>query len=126
MKINMIVACCKNNGIGFQNNIPWFIRNDLKYFSKTTKGNGNNAVIMGRKTWQSIRKPLPKRDNIILTRSVEIHKDVQEISSECIISCFQSCEQALSYCLAKSYDEIWIIGGYKIYECASLIACFIS
>ena len=71
MKINMIVACRSNNGIGFQNSIPWFIKSDLKYFSKLTKGNGNNAIVMGRKTWDSLPlKPLPKRENIIITNSI--------------------------------------------------------
>ena len=116
MKINMIVACCANNGIGFKNSIPWFIRNDLKYFSKTTKGNKNNTIIMGRKTWESLpKKPLPNRHNIILSRNVEVDKQIKQMSSE-NVSCFQSSQQALEFCKKNSFDEVWIIGGTEIYK----------
>ena len=112
----MIVACCVNNGIGYHNGIPWFIRNDLKYFSKTTKGNKNNAIIMGRRTWESLpKKPLPQRYNIVLTRSIEIDKMIRESSSK-NTSCFQSSEQALSFCKQQDFDEVWIIGGTEIYK----------
>ena len=116
MKLNMIVACCVNNGIGYQNGIPWFIRNDLKYFSKTTKGNKNNAIIMGRRTWESLpKRPLPQRHNIVLTRSVETDKTIRNSSSR-NTSCFQSSEQALHFCKENSFDEVWIIGGTEIYK----------
>lgn len=72
MQYNLIVSLCLNNGIGFKNQIPWNITNDLRYFSKLTKGDGLNAVIMGNKTWQSLpvvrNKPrgLAERDNFVL------------------------------------------------------------
>ena len=78
MNINLIVAMCKNNGIGLNNKIPWKISEDMHYFSKKTSGNypgdGNkkNAVIMGRNTWESLPKkykPLPHRFNIVLTKN---------------------------------------------------------
>tara|TARA_A100001011_G_C14268073_1_gene825660 strand:+ start:687 stop:1262 length:576 start_codon:yes stop_codon:yes gene_type:complete len=121
MKLNMIVACCVNNGIGYQNGIPWFIRNDLKYFSKTTKGqtkkgNKNNAIIMGRRTWESLpKKPLPQRHNIVLSRSVEIDKIIKNSSSG-NTSCFQSSKQAIYFCKQQDFDEVWIIGGTEIYK----------
>ena len=78
MSINLIVAYCKkNNGIGFNNNIPWHLKSELKYFKEiTTKNDTNNKtdniVIMGRKTWESLpRKPLPNRTNIILSRNMD-------------------------------------------------------
>lgn len=112
----MIVACCVNNGIGFKSSIPWFIRNDLKYFSKTTKGDKNNAIIMGRKTWESLpKRPLPQRHNIILTRNIEIDKQLKKLTSE-NISCFQSSQQALEFCKKQCFDEVWIIGGTEIYK----------
>ena len=53
--------------IGYKNKIPWLLKNDLKYFKKLTIGNNNNAVVMGRKTWESLPvNKLPKRDNLIL------------------------------------------------------------
>ena len=54
MNINIIVAYCKNNGIGFENKMPWHIKSDLKKFQKLTIGNGNNAIIMGKNTYNSI------------------------------------------------------------------------
>ena len=78
MSINLIVAYCKkNNGIGFNNNIPWHLKSELKYFKEiTTKNDTNNItdniIIMGRKTWDSLpRKPLPNRTNIILSRNMD-------------------------------------------------------
>ena len=68
--MNMIVALCRNRGIGFRNQIPWAFKKDIQYFRDMTIGNGNNAVIMGRKTWWSLPDaftPLPKRTNIILS-----------------------------------------------------------
>ena len=59
--ISIIVACDKNNLIGNDNKIPWYLPNDLKYFKKITTG---NTVVMGRKTFESIGKPLSDR-NII-------------------------------------------------------------
>ena len=67
MKIKIIAAVCKNNGIGKNNSLPWNSKTDLKFFSKTTKGNNNNAVLMGRKTWESLNKPLINRFNIIIS-----------------------------------------------------------
>ena len=62
MKINIIVAIDNIMGIGKNNKLPWNIPNDLKYFSKLTRGNVNNAILMGRKTWESLPvKPLIKR-----------------------------------------------------------------
>ena len=116
MKINMIVACSSNNGIGFQNSIPWFIKSDLKYFSKLTKGNGNNAIVMGRKTWDSLPlKPLPKRENIIITNSIiETTKKIECLKEN--INVLKSPEIAYQFCKDLQYDEMWIIGGSTIYE----------
>ena len=69
MNINIIVAYCKNRGIGINNKLPWNYPEDLKQFAKITKGNGNNAAIMGRKTYESIGRQLPRRYNIILSRN---------------------------------------------------------
>jgi dihydrofolate reductase len=82
MSVKLIVAMCKNNGIGFDNKIPWRISEDMIYFSKKTSGDyvgvnetsKKNAVIMGRNTWDSLPKkykPLPNRFNIVLTRNTQ-------------------------------------------------------
>ena len=68
MSINIIAAMAKNRVIGINNKIPWYIPNDLKYFKKLTTGN-KSAVVMGRKTWDSLPiKPLPNRRNYVLTK----------------------------------------------------------
>ena len=66
MKISAIVAVANNNVIGKDNDIPWYLPADLKYFKKTTLG---HHIIMGRNCFESIGKPLPKRTNIILSRN---------------------------------------------------------
>ena len=66
--MNIIAAICKNRGIGFKNQLPWKLKNEMQYFQKLTTGNGNNAVVMGKNTWNSLpKKPLPKRFHIVLT-----------------------------------------------------------
>ena len=71
MYFKLIVAVCKNYGIGKNNTLPWNIKEDLKHFSKITKGNGNNAIVMGRNTWNSFNgRHLKNRDNLILSTSL--------------------------------------------------------
>jgi len=65
VKLSLIVALAQNHVIGIDNKLPWYLPNDLKYFKQVTMG---KAIIMGRKTYESIGKPLPGRTNIIITR----------------------------------------------------------
>jgi dihydrofolate reductase len=107
MSINIIAAMAKNRVIGYRGGLPWHIPEDLKYFKRLTSGN-NSAIIMGRKTWDSLPvKPLPNRRNFVLTQN-NFHstfpdglvlKDPDDIIT-----------------LKKIYNEIWIIGGQSIYE----------
>jgi dihydrofolate reductase len=111
--MKLIVAYCRNFGIGWKNTLPWRLKEDMQRFKKHTIGNGNNAVIMGRNTWNSLPnkfKPLPKRVNIVLTRT--------PISSFKIPPPFHfsSLEEASIFCKEKKYDNIWIIGGGKLYK----------
>lgn len=103
--MNIIVAHCNNYGIGKDNNLPWHFKTDLRYFSKKTKGDGNNAILMGKNTWLSLpRRPLPNRDNFVLSTTLNID------------NCFKSINEAKEYFNNHNYDEIWIIGGSSIYE----------
>lgn len=112
MKINIIVAICKNNGIGLNNTLPWNIKSDLKKF-KTLTCEGNNAIIMGKNTWNSLPiKPLPKRDNLILSTSLNINFNTNNNNN---IS-FKNIDLLLDHVSKKKYDNIWIIGGEKIYN----------
>ena len=106
MNINIIVAYCKNNGIGLNNQLPWNIIEDMKRFVKITKGSGNNAVIMGRNTHESIGKVLPDRLNIVLSTTKEFPD----------LETYKSLEDALELCREKHIDEVYIIGGQSVYE----------
>lgn len=110
---NLIVAVSKNNGIGLRGNLPWRIKEDLKYFSTTTKGYGKNAVIMGRKTWESLKgKHLKGRDNYILSSSLKYNNEV------CgnIVKSFSNTEELDSQIKKMKYQDVWVIGGAEIYK----------
>ena len=113
MFFKLIVAYCDNGGIGINNNLPWYFPNDLKRFSKLTRGEGNNAILMGRKTWQSLpNKFLPKRDNLILSRTIQIN----ETKNDKLLKSFSDIDDIIKFCKNKNYDDIWIIGGEQIYK----------
>lgn len=116
MKIRMIVAMDKNNGIGYKNKLPWHFKEDLKFFSKMTRGLGKNAIIMGKNTYLSLGKNLPKRDNLILSRSNNFnfykHNNPEDVFTSQRFDTILSC---LAYCEYKDYDEVWIIGGSSVY-----------
>jgi len=105
MIISAIVATAKNNIIGRDNDIPWYLPADLKYFKATTL---NHHIIMGRKSYESIGRPLPKRTNIIVTRNPFY------IVSNCILT--HSVEEALDIAKNNEEEEAFIIGGGEIYK----------
>ena len=113
MKINIIVAHCKNMGIGKNNDIPWKIKSDIKKFYTLTKDNDNNALIMGKNTYNSLKKPLKYRDNLILSNTMNI--DEKYINNE-IVKTFTNINNIMDFCYKKNYNTIWIIGGEKIYS----------
>jgi dihydrofolate reductase len=100
----------ENWGIGLDNQIPWHLSSDLKRFKKTTMG---HHMIMGRKTYESIGKPLSGRITIILTRDKEFIPDVCD-SPDCFV--MSSVDDAISFINASGDDEVFIIGGGDIYE----------
>ena len=114
MKINIAVAFSKNYGIGFKNNLPWsHLKEDMRLFSKRTIGSGNNAVIMGKNTWFSIpecRRPLKNRTNIVISSSSS------SLSLDGNPHVFSSINDAVSFCKSAKYDELWVIGGSRIYN----------
>lgn len=100
--ISLIVAISKNNVIGLNNKLPWHYSEDLKYFKDTTM---NKTVLMGKSTFISIGKPLPKRHNIVVTRDLEFtHPGVEVIND---LDAFIN---------AKHDEEVFIIGGKQIYQ----------
>lgn len=103
-KIAIIVAVAKDNVIGAGNTIPWYCPADLQYFKRTTLG---SPVLMGRKTYQSLKiKPLPGRQNIIVTRDSSLIFEGCEVVS--------SIENGLQ--LVKDEEKLFVIGGADIYQ----------
>jgi len=103
MKISMITAMDDNQLIGKNNALPWKIPADLQFFKKVTMA---KPIIMGRKTFESIGRPLPGRQNIIITRDKTYHADGCDIC--------HSIEQAIK--IAGDVDEVMVIGGANIYQ----------
>ena len=94
MIYKIICAMCNQRGIGKDGELPWKIKEDLNFFSKLTKGNKNNAVIMGKKTWISLKKYLPDRDNLILSTSITL----DETHDDNIVKSFQSIKEIIKIC----------------------------
>lgn len=109
--ISIIVACDENRGIGKNGKIPWHIPEDLKRFKKITMG---HPVIMGRKTFKSIGKPLAGRTNIIITR------DRKFKIPNCIT--VHSIKEAIDKAKKLDKEEVFIIGGAQIYKQAMVFA----
>jgi dihydrofolate reductase len=105
MLVSAIVAVANHHIIGKDNDIPWYLPADLKYFKEKTL---NHHIIMGRKCFDSIGKPLPKRTNIIVSRNPFL------ISSNCTIA--RSIEEALEVAYDNQETEAFIIGGGEIYR----------
>ncbi|MCY4780088.1 dihydrofolate reductase [Sphingobacterium sp. UT-1RO-CII-1] len=103
LKVNIIVAAAENNAIGKDNKMLWHLPDDFKYFKKNTVG---HSIIMGRKTFDSIGKPLPDRRNIVVTRNQNWVSDEVDVAN--------SLDEVLTYC--RDEREIFIIGGANIYE----------
>nr|WP_239032972.1 type 3 dihydrofolate reductase [Pseudoalteromonas luteoviolacea] len=99
----MIAAMAKDRIIGDDNKMPWHLPADLQHFKKITLG---KPVIMGRKTFESIGRPLPGRRNIVITRNAQYQAEGIETAS--------STEEALA--LVDKIDEVMIIGGGNIYK----------
>ncbi|HEY0244889.1 MAG TPA: dihydrofolate reductase [Mucilaginibacter sp.] len=102
MIVSIVVAISENHAIGKDNKLLWYLPNDLKHFKDITTG---HTVIMGRKTYESVGKPLPNRRNIIITRQ---NMDIP--GCEVV----NSIEAALALCTDEA--EVFIVGGAEIYR----------
>jgi len=105
----------QNRVIGINNNLPWYLPNDLKYFKAVTMG---KPVIMGRKTHESIGRPLPGRTNIVITRQ----SDYQADGIVVVNSLQQALDKAEDISFVAGHDEVMVIGGAEIYQQALLKA----
>ena len=106
----IIVAIADNNAIGRDNALLWHISEDLKFFRKTTSG---CPVIMGRKTFESIGRPLPKRTNIVVSRGFDAPEGVVAVSG--LQEAYAAAVDAIPCESDASSDRCFIIGGGQIY-----------
>ncbi len=108
MILSFIVAVSDNNAIGIDNKLPWHLPEDLKFFKRTTLG---KPVIMGRKTYESLGKPLPGRLNIVLSQKGDIKLPEGVVLCESLIDAIERVEE-------DDVEEAFIIGGGKIFDLA--------
>ena len=110
VKLCLIAARAENGVIGKDNDLPWRLSDDLKHFKSTTKG---CPVIMGRKTWESLpRRPLPGRDNIVLSRDAQYAAPDARVFT----STLAAVETARSLARASGKSEIFVTGGSAVYS----------
>ncbi|WGL15958.1 dihydrofolate reductase [Microbulbifer bruguierae] len=111
----MIVAMARNNAIGRENTLPWKISGDLQFFKRTTLG---KPVLMGRKTFESIGRPLPGRENIVITRNPAWCTNGVRVVS----SLGQALALAQQLAQHDGAEEVMVIGGAEIYRQAMPLA----
>ena len=114
MVISLIAALTQNLVIGKNNDLPWHLPDDMKYFMQTTK---QHHVVMGRKNYESIPekfKPLPNRSNIVVSRQTDFN------APNCIV--VDSLEKAIAIARENNEQELFIIGGAEVYKLAMPLA----
>ncbi|MCD8339253.1 MAG: dihydrofolate reductase [Burkholderiales bacterium] len=108
-KVTIIVARSRNGVIGKDGKLPWKLSEDMKFFKEKTSG---KPIVMGRKTWESIGRPLPNRQNIVITKNPDYEAQGAQV--------VRSLKEAMEVCRAA--QEIMVIGGASIYAQALPIA----
>ncbi|WP_370661520.1 dihydrofolate reductase [Pelagibius sp. 7325] len=109
LPIALIVARADNGVIGREGGLPWHLSGDLKFFKAQTLG---KPVVMGRKTFQSIGRPLPGRPNLVVTRDTAFHPEGVEVFP----TVAAALERAQDLAAERASDEVMVIGGGQIYE----------
>lgn len=108
MRISLIVAVDERGGIGLKNRLPWHLPDDLKRFKQLTMG---HYLILGRKTYESIGKPLPGRKIIVLSRSQREKGDADVLFA-------QDFDSALAICRQAGETEVFVAGGAEVFQAA--------
>ena len=111
MKLILLVAKAKNQVIGKDNQLVWKLSADLKRFKNLTTG---HYLLMGRKTFESLGRPLPNRTHLIITRNPEFKAPEGHYA-------FHSVEDALIFCTKRQLEKLFVIGGGEIYKEALLL-----
>ena len=114
--MNIVVAACKNKGIGINNKLPWSLKKDLKYFKFLTQSHGNNAIVMGKNTCLSLPRALPKRTNYVLSST--LHNPQTDKEKFLITGGYGDFRiiEDITHISKEKYDNIWLIGGDKVYS----------
>ncbi|WP_458379583.1 dihydrofolate reductase [Pseudomonas chlororaphis] len=108
LTLSLIAALGENRVIGVDNSMPWHLPGDFKYFKEHTLG---KPIIMGRKTWDSLGRPLPGRLNIVVSRQAELQLEGAEVYPSLEAAVIRAEEWARKQCA----DEVMLIGGAQLY-----------
>jgi len=114
MKTSIVIASSKNNCIGINNTLPWSLPKDLKRFKEITSSGNNPIIIMGRKTYESIGRPLPNRINCVLTSNPESIPNPSVLKFETLEKCLDfilSCDEE-----TETDSSVYIIGGASVLQ----------
>ena len=109
MNLAVICAMSENRIIGRSNELPWHLPGDLKYFKQTTLG---SPIIMGRKTWESIGRPLPGRINIVVSRNNQL--TIEQVQTADSLT--GAIKLAREVAVPDNVSEVFVIGGAKLYK----------
>jgi dihydrofolate reductase len=115
MDISMIWAMAENGVIGRGNSLPWRLPKDMGFFMAATMG---KPVIMGRKTFESMKAPLPGRTNIVMTRAPEYHTEGVKV----VANFAEALKVAKAQCLIDGVEEIMVAGGAEVYRLGLAVA----
>jgi dihydrofolate reductase len=115
VQISLIWAMTRNGVIGRDNDLPWHLPDDMKFFMRTTR---DHPVIMGRRTFESMDRPLPRRTNIVVTRN----PDYRAAGARVVHDLPTALEEARRQCARDGVDEIFVIGGAALYREALEVA----
>ena len=115
LPVSLIVAATRNQVIGLDNQMPWHLPADLRYFKQRTLG---MPIIMGRKTWESLGRPLPGRLNIVITRQADIALEGAEVFADLDAAI----ERGQEWAAQQGVDEVMVIGGGQLYQQALTLA----
>ena len=115
LPVSLIVAATRNQVIGLDNQMPWHLPADLRYFKQRTLG---KPIIMGRKTWESLGRPLPGRLNIVITRQTDIALEGAEVFADLEAAI----ERGQEWAAQQGVDEVMVIGGGQLYQQALALA----
>jgi dihydrofolate reductase len=115
LPLSLIVAVADNGVIGIDNRLPWHLPAELKYFKAVTLG---KPLVMGRKTWDSLGRPLPGRLNLVVSRQTDLHAEGAEVRA----SLAAAVERAAAWAQEREASEIMLIGGAQLFAEALPVA----